>query len=206
MIFYILICFALSFIAFKFFYGKEDSRVKKRELKSLIVIGSGGHTAEMLRVVSQLSSHYQPRLYMMADSDNTSHVKILATEKLLESNPDHFSIVKVPRSRQVGQSYLTSVYTTAYSALRSFQHILRFCPDLVLCNGPGTCVPICLITFALRILLRWRTKIIFIESICRVETLSLTGKIQLYLADFVVVQWPELQHKYPSTVYLGRLF
>ena len=48
-------------------------------------------------------------------------------------------------------------------------------------------------------------KMVYVESICRVEGLSLSGKLLYYLADHVVVQWPELQRKYPRTTFLGRI-
>lgn len=47
----------------------------------------------------------------------------------------------------------------------------------------------------------------YIESIARVKTLSLSGKI-LYvfrLADDFVVQWPQLVQKYPRSIYIGRV-
>jgi beta-1,4-N-acetylglucosaminyltransferase len=50
-----------------------------------------------------------------------------------------------------------------------------------------------------------RITIVFVESICRVESLSLSGRIVYYFADHIVVQWPELKEKYPMTRYLGRL-
>ena len=48
-------------------------------------------------------------------------------------------------------------------------------------------------------------RIVYVESVCRVETLSATARILYYVADRVLVQWPELQQKYPRTTYLGRL-
>lgn len=47
------------------------------------------------------------------------------------------------------------------------------------------------------------SKIIFCESFARVQHLSLTGKLLYWLADEFVVQWPQLQAKYPKTTYLG---
>ena len=46
------------------------------------------------------------------------------------------------------------------------------------------------------------------ESIARVDSLSLTGRIlyRLQLADALFVQWPELQQAYPRTLHCGRLF
>ncbi len=53
-----------------------------------------------------------------------------------------------------------------------------------------------------------QTRIVFIESIARVTTLSLSGKI-LYkarLADGFFVQWPKLATAYPRANFVGRLY
>ncbi|XP_055002331.1 UDP-N-acetylglucosamine transferase subunit ALG14 homolog isoform X3 [Sorex araneus] len=75
----------------------------------------------------------------------------------------------------------------------------------VLCNGPGTCVPICISALLLGILGIKKVIIVYVESICRVENLSLSGKILFYLSDYFIVQWPTLKEKYPKSVYLGRI-
>ncbi|CAH6789108.1 Alg14 [Phodopus roborovskii] len=75
----------------------------------------------------------------------------------------------------------------------------------VLCNGPGTCVPICVSALLLGILGIKKVIIVYVESICRVETLSLSGKILFHLSDYFIVQWPALKEKYPKSVYLGRI-
>ncbi|XP_030615746.1 UDP-N-acetylglucosamine transferase subunit ALG14 homolog isoform X2 [Delphinapterus leucas] len=76
---------------------------------------------------------------------------------------------------------------------------------MVLCNGPGTCVPICISALLLGILGIKKVIIVYVESICRVEHLSLSGKILFHLSDYFIVQWPTLKEKYPKSVYLGRI-
>lgn len=75
----------------------------------------------------------------------------------------------------------------------------------VLCNGPGTCVPLCAAGLLLGILGLKRVLIVYVESICRVETLSLSGKILYYFSDYFFVQWAPLKDKYPKAICLGRL-
>ena len=51
-------------------------------------------------------------------------------------------------------------------------------------------------------------RIVYVESIARVERLSLSGKI-LHLsrmADRLFVQWPEMAKRFPRTTYAGRLY
>lgn len=48
-------------------------------------------------------------------------------------------------------------------------------------------------------------KILFVESFCRVQTLSLTGRLVYPIADRFVVQWKGLCAKYLRAEYLGTL-
>ncbi|XP_026138868.1 UDP-N-acetylglucosamine transferase subunit ALG14 homolog [Carassius auratus] len=108
-----------------------------------------------------------------------------------------FTIQQIPRSGEVRQLWSSSV-SSSFSALMSSV-------PLVLCNGPGTCVPLCATGLLLGILGLKRVLIIYVESICCVETLSLSGKILYYFSDYFFVQWASLRDKYPKAVYSGRL-
>jgi len=108
------------------------------------------------------------------------------------------------------QSYWTSVATTLYALLHSLLVVWRTRPSIVLCNGPGTCVPIVAAAWALRLTGVKHVEICFVESFCRVESLSLSGKIlmraaALGLCEHFLVQWPQLVAKYPRARYIGRL-
>ncbi|XP_051480323.1 calponin-3 isoform X4 [Apus apus] len=172
-------------------------------LSLLVVAGSGGHTTEILRLLSCLSESYSPRHYVFADSDKMSEAKIRSFEQKTFSN-SQFTLHRIPRSREVRQSWTSSVVTTLYSILHSLLLTNKLKPDLILCNGPGTCVPVCISALLLGLLIK-RAIIVYVESICRVETLSLSGKILYYFSDYFIVQWPALKEKYPKSVYLGRI-
>lgn len=61
-----------------------------------------------------------------------------------------FRIINIPRARRVHQSYLTSPCTTLYSLVYCLYYIALqpllssngIFADIVLINGPGSCVPI----------------------------------------------------------------
>ncbi|XP_069795176.1 UDP-N-acetylglucosamine transferase subunit ALG14 isoform X2 [Narcine bancroftii] len=173
----------------------------------LVVVGSGGHTTEILRLVGSLSASYTPRHYVIADTDRMSEDKICAfeTARSKEHSEPQYTIHRVPRSREVRQSWTSSVVSTLHALLYSIPLVFRLKPDMVLCNGPGTCIPLCISALLLGITGMKKVLIVYIESICRVETLSLSGKILYYLSDYFFVQWPTLQEKYPKAVFLGRL-
>lgn len=140
---------------------------------------------------------------MVANSDNTSLMKIHSMEQKTD-NLNYF-IKRVPRSRHVGQSYFSSIITTLYSVFYCIPLVIKIRPDLILCNGPGTCIPICVIAFILNVAFITETRIVFIESICRTKTFSLSGKILMYLADNFIVQWPSLKQKLKRSEYIGRI-
>jgi beta-1,4-N-acetylglucosaminyltransferase len=179
-----------------------------RPVRTTIIIGSGGHTTEILKLLQNLNSvNYSPRIYIMASTDTSSEVKIHQTEKTYFSQNGSacYEIVKIPRSRSVGQAYSTAVFTTLFALFASLPVMLKKRPELVICNGPGTCIPICVVAFLMRVLCITNSKIVFVESICRVRTLSLSGKILLLFADIILVQWPKLHELYGRTTYIGRL-
>ncbi|KAJ8397562.1 hypothetical protein AAFF_G00438380 [Aldrovandia affinis] len=187
--------------------GSECKPGKKGSVSMLVVGGSGGHTTEVLRLVERLSQAYSPRHYVIADTDIMSEDKIRTLETLKnETYADpKFTIHRIPRSREVRQSWSSSVLTTLNALLFSIPLVFRLKPDVVLCNGPGTCVPLCVAGLFLGALGVKKVLIIYVESICRVENLSLSGKILYRLSDYFFVQWSTLKDKYPRSIYIGRL-
>lgn len=164
---------------------------------------------------------YQPRCYVVASTDKLSAQKAAAfeAEHAAASGPrpsnaqpggaptPSYSIAVIPRSREVGQSFTSSVWTTLLALWHSMRPVAAFRPDLVLVNGPGTALPMVLATWCLRALGLSAGKVVYSESIARVRHMSLTGKIlyHLRLTDEFMVQWEELREAYPRCAYAGRL-
>ncbi|CAJ0568110.1 unnamed protein product, partial [Mesorhabditis spiculigera] len=170
-----------SFYVWYLVRHSRNSTRKRKMVRTLAVMGSGGHTTEMCCVLENLSSAYKEFSLVIADTDQISQGKVEELAKFKENS----RIEWIPRSREVGQSYITSVFTTLRAFYYSLAVVWRFSPDLVLTNGPGTCIPIC-VAAALFDIFRLRdTTIVFVESICRVQSLSLTGAILYFsgLAD-----------------------
>ncbi len=109
----------------------------KIPLKTLVVLGSGGHTTEMLDLIKNLNpDRYGPIVLVVADTDTTSLQRVQAyphplpiqnkenlvsfeskdNAKSTSNNERQQEVYRIPRSREVGQSYSSSVLTT----LRSF--------------------------------------------------------------------------------------
>lgn len=213
--FYSLVVFCVSalLILVRCFYlarrNGEYGPKRSKPCLTLIVMGSGGHTSEMMRIIGGLNlKHYTPRVYVCARGDKMSQEKVERFEKGNEAFGTPRVVLKtIPRARQVLQSYFTSIFTTLTAILSSCSLVLSLRPDLVLCNGPGTCIPICFWAHLLKFFGIKKTKILYVESLCRVQQLSLSGAIlyHLCMADCVFVQWPRLKELYPRTKFIGRV-
>lgn len=188
--------------------GEYESK-RSMPCLTLIVMGSGGHTSEMIGIVGGLNlKRYTPRVYVSARGDKMSRGKVEEFEKANKTLGTPAVVLKtIPRARQVLQSYFTSIFTTLAAILSSCSLVLSLRPDLVLCNGPGTCIPICFWAHVLKFFSLKKTKIVYVESLCRVQRLSLSGMLlyYLYIADCIFVQWPRLKQLYPRTKFIGRV-
>jgi len=188
-------------------FRRGPSARRSTPVSVCVVLGSGGHTSEVLRLMEALPSlRYSPRSYILADTDSTSLQRLEAAENSRKEKSD-YEIFRIPRSREVRQSYASSVISTLVSMLRCAPLVYGLNCDILLCNGPGTCVPVCFFAYIYNLILFRQCQIIFIESMCRVESLSTTGKLLYFfgIADEVFVQWPQLTKKYARSIYLGRL-
>lgn len=213
----LLIAFIVVFcgfiISFLIYIGRRPIKPKM----VMAVIGSGGHTAEMLTLVKTLTESTDTTkinigetmikeiVFVASNSDQLSLQKLHEQYPQLDDpqkeQPVNYRLLTITRSRSVHQSYISSVFTTLVSLFECFKLVLSLRPQMLLCNGPGVCIPL---VFAAR-LLSPNSLVIFVESFCRTQTLSLSGKIiyHLRLADHFLVQWPKLVEQYGRANYLG---
>lgn len=199
--------FLLIFPCYRFFKilfiqrGRPTKLAQRRgiaQVRLLAVLGSGGHTTEMLRVVKILDNEFSPICFVYADTDK--HSCQMARQMIHKP----FSMKTIPRAREVKQSWLSTVVSTARAIFHAIPIAFDVRPDLLLVNGPGTCIPIILASLLLQITTNHDVKLVFIESYCRVERLSLTGRLLYHFADVFFVQWPQLCEKYPRAIYRGK--
>ena len=203
-IYFILFIFILILLRIYFIL---PSKIKKKNSKKILnflsVLGSGGHTTEMISLIEEIKKSNPTTICKFKFITSEDRSKISIKKKFPEEKEENF--IFIPRSRSVHQSYFTSIFTTIYSFLITLFKVPK--SDILLCNGPGVCIPVVFSFYFYKFFFNWKTKIFFVESIARVENLSLTGKILYFtgLTDSFLVQWNGLKEKFKNTEYRGRL-
>lgn len=76
--------------------------------------------------------------------------------------------------------------------LLAFKIIQRDRPDLIITTGAGVAVPFLILGKL------WGSQTVFIESITRVTSLSLSARLALPFLSVLYVHWPQLQTRYPK--------
>ncbi|CAH6723919.1 UDP-N-acetylglucosamine transferase subunit Alg14p [[Candida] jaroonii] len=172
----------------------------------MIFLGSGGHTGEMLKILSNVDVSNVTRTWIVSSNDTTSLLKCEEFERSVES-PHSPRFLTLHRARSVGEPLISSAKNTVISFYDTFRQIysLPELPSVLLINGPGTSVPIAYILFVFKFLGLGRTSIVYVESLARVNELSLSGKLVLPVADRFIVQWKPLSLKYKRAEYHGIL-
>lgn len=136
------------------------SRRRGSPIHLLVVLGSGGHTAEMFYMLEQMNldpKQYTYRTYVVSSGDNFSAGKAKEFEtkhvQNQQAQSENYTILTVPRARRVHQSYLSTPFSTLHcfwaclNILRGLhpdqrlpeEHTSPY-PDLILANGPATAV------------------------------------------------------------------
>lgn len=172
----------------------------------MVFLGSGGHTGEMLRILESISMEkVKNRTWVVLQGDTSSLHRIKQFDEGIKGGKLRY--ISVVRARKVGEPMALSVVSTLKSLVLVAVQLItqKLLPDVVMLNGPGTCVPIAYLLFMLKVIGLSRTRIIYIELLARVNSLSVSGWLLRPIANRLLVQWPSLAQKYPGTEYYGIL-
>ncbi|MCX8182327.1 MAG: UDP-N-acetylglucosamine transferase subunit ALG14 [Candidatus Methanomethyliaceae archaeon] len=157
-------------------------------MKILAVLGSGGHTAQIIKLIELLGDQFDYQ-YMVGFGD------VLSVSRIRRKGKVYF----VHRARDHGDDLLTTAFKVMRLFFESLFVIISAKPDAVISAGPGLAVPISILGKI------FGKKVIFLESWSRVYRGSTAGRILYHFADLFFVQWSELKRVYPRAIYAGRL-
>ncbi|KIP08435.1 glycosyltransferase family 1 protein [Phlebiopsis gigantea 11061_1 CR5-6] len=197
--------------------SSHGARSRSETCSLAVFLGSGGHTSEALALLTGLDfDRYCFRKYVVSEGDILSAKKAITLEsEKVSGSPPHnapYSVLTIPRARRVHQSLLTTPISSVWSLIVCVYHITLLplltgqrWADVLVLNGPGTCVMLCLAVYLNRFLGLPSPKLVYIESFARVKRLSLSGKILRPFVDRFLVQWPELARENSRAQYRGCL-
>jgi beta-1,4-N-acetylglucosaminyltransferase len=157
-------------------------------MRIMVILGSGGHTAEMVRLTEELGPHdYE---YVVASDDPLSARKTVY--------PGLVHVVLNPRTKADRNPVLIAA-KAVLALFQSARLVARSRAEVIVGCGPALAVPIMLLGK-----LRGK-RLIFIETGSRVETRSTSGRMLYPFSDLFLVQWPSLTGKYKRAIWRGRL-
>lgn len=146
-------------------------------MKTCIVSSCGGHLTE----VRELKPAYadQPHFYVLND-----HALLPADMQ----DKTYF----IAHSERDWKFFL--------NLWEAFVILRRERPTAILSTGAGPAVPFAIVGRAL-----FGTRVVFVETMTRVESPSMTGRLMYYLAHDFFYQWPQLAKYFPKGTCGGLL-
>ncbi|KAK2002541.1 Alg14-domain-containing protein [Colletotrichum falcatum] len=187
----------------------------------LVVLGSGGHTKEMLAMMEigfpNVPSMHRRYLISSGDSMSLKHLEAFESDLRTahgEGQVGTYDKYTVARARKIHQSLLTAPFTALLSVIQIFPLLLsspfqgarsrQQFPDIILTNGPATGFMVGLVAYLLKvfsIVPEDTMQVLYIESWARIRTLSLTGKLfhRTGIADLLLVQHEMVAEAYGVT-------
>ncbi len=162
---------------------------KKENVKVLVILGDGGHTAEMIKLVELIGPKYEYS-YLMVSDDHISENKI--------QFPGPVYRVDTPTEKDERRmiDFITRAIGPIFAELRI---LMKVRPKVILSTGPSIAVPAAVWGRLLGM------KVIHVETGSRVYSLSSTGKLMYRIANLFFVQWEPVLKDYPKAIYAGRL-
>jgi UDP-N-acetylglucosamine:LPS N-acetylglucosamine transferase len=155
--------------------------------KVLFVAGSGGHTAQLSKLLEKIGDRYDSEL-MLEQSD------ILGIEKFSTK----YKIHTAAAFRGKNESRIVTLGRILVNSFQSLIILIKSNPEYIITTGPGLGIPISI----------WAKiagkKIFVIESWSRTKTKSYNGKVLYPFSSLFFVQWPEMIKQYPNAKYVGR--
>lgn len=149
-------------------------------MKLLLVCSSGGHLAQLMCLRPWWSEH--ERYWVTFDTEDAIS-KLAGEDVIWAHHPTTRNVKNLARNTALAWSTMS-----------------RIRPDVVVTTGAGVAVPF----FWLH--RRFDATSVYIEVFDRIDTSTLTGRLCRPMTDLFLVQWPEQQRLYRSSVLLGGVW
>ncbi len=160
-------------------HSRELGDVRSRGADVVLACSSGGHLLQLL-ALREVWGDYS-RIWLTDDRSDTR--SLLADERVVFAFwPTSRTLRTLPRNLLL-----------AWRVLRAAR------PAVVLTTGAGTAVPVAALSRILGV------RLVYVETLTRIEKPSLTCRLLAPIADRVYVQWPDLQRRVRRSRYVGSV-
>lgn len=151
----------------------------------MLISSVGGHLEQLLSLKDVIDNFDS---YIVTEKNES-------TKKLTHRYPNIYFIPYISR-----KSVLRFIFNSIKGFVISFRLYLKIKPDVIITTGSGSVISMCIIGKILG------SKVIYIETFSRIKSKTLTGTLVYYFADIFIIQWEELQKKYPKAKYIGYIY
>lgn len=155
---------------------------------ALIIYGEGGHREMMVRLLAMLDISEIPQIHFR-ESHFQDPISGLINYQAPRIAPKIISIA-------TPFLFINAIATNIVVSIKIFKNHKIQC---ILTTGPAIAI------FPALLAKIFRKKIIFIESWCRFESISITGSLLNKMSALIFYQNAELKIRYPNGTYAGRL-
>ena len=153
---------------------------QKSKLKICIACSPGGHMVQARRLASVYEKH--EHFYFTF------------------SGPVARELGRSARVRTIPNVARCNPISWVVGLVQSFRIAVAERPDVVITTGAGVVVFLCLFCRL------FGAKLIFLESMAKIEKPTLTARMLYPFSDLFIVQWAALQEFFPKAQFVGRLF
>jgi UDP-N-acetylglucosamine:LPS N-acetylglucosamine transferase len=149
-------------------------------MKICIACSTGGHMvqAKQLEPIHEKYDHFYFTFQGGVADEMKRNNRVRAIPNIIRHNPI---------------SWIIGLILSAYIAIKER-------PDVVITTGAGVVVFLCIFAKLLG------AKLIFIESMAKIEKPTLTARLLYPFANLFIVQWAGLLRFFPKAKFVGRFF
>lgn len=152
------------------------------KIKICFAASSGGHF-EQLMMLKPLMDKYDSFIITEQTNYNVD-TKDIPTYFLKQTNRREWKFV----------------FNIIINSFKSIYIYMKERPDVVICTGVLSMIPICLLSKI------FHKKLIYIESFAKTNTPTLSGKFLYKYADYFYVQWKTMLDVYPNAKFVGYIY
>lgn len=162
-------------------------------MKICLECSDGGHLDEMMALLDAFEDH---EFFFVTFTTPTT----MGLDKIAKTiHIRNFSSITDPAKLPNILFWLYTVFYLLIMVPTCLKILFYESPDVILSTGGGITIPLSYLAKIKGL------KIIYLESVARTESPSLTGRVVYPVADLFLVQWKSLLGRYKKAKYWGRV-